>query len=142
VSPYQIWVRHNGCYIAFERLDHARRPAQAGSPHAIVVALCAGEPAPGTAAALGVSIHYYYRERHAICTRVSRALMQPVPDRAGAFKMLDPLRLLFARAEMLLGQGFAGKAVSMLAEARSGMPEGAARSAVRLELARALIRAR
>jgi len=104
---------------------------------AIVHALCAGESAADTAARVGVSIHHYYRERHIICTRVSRALLQATPERE--IEVGDTLGLLLTRAAVLQDQGFARKAVSVLEEASSCVVEGDAKSTVRLELARALI---
>jgi tetratricopeptide (TPR) repeat protein len=113
--------------------EHVRRQ------HAIVVALCGGEHAEDTAARLGLSRRHYYRERHIICMRVARALFETNPKRAIGFEVGDRLRLLFARAAVLLDQGLARKAMSLLEEARSGLPEGTVRSAVRLELARVMI---
>jgi tetratricopeptide (TPR) repeat protein len=107
--------------------------------YAIIAALCAGAPALETAARLGVSIPHYYRERHVICTRVSRALMELTPKPEVRSAGDDCLRLLFARTNALLDQGFARKAMITLQEAYSGMPEGMARSVVRSELARATV---
>jgi tetratricopeptide (TPR) repeat protein len=112
---------------------------RADRQYAIVVGLCDGEAAADTAARLGLSRRQYYRERRTICLRVSRALVQPSPGRATRFEMSDPLRLLLARAEALLDQGFARRAVGLLDEARASLPEGVARSAVQLRLADALL---
>ena len=70
---------------------------------------------------------------------MSRALAQVGSGRATRFEVGDPLRLLLARAEALLDQGFARRAVDLLGAARAGLPEGIARSAVQLRLADALI---
>jgi tetratricopeptide (TPR) repeat protein len=110
--------------------------ARARRQHAIVAALCAGESPLETAARLGVSMAHYYRERHVVCTGVSRALMEPALKCATRFDVGDRLKLLFARTAALLDQGFAHKAVSLLEEARASAPEGAASSALRLEIAR------
>ena len=59
-----------------------------------------------TAARLRLSRRQYYRERRIICIRVSRALAQVGSVRATRFEIGDPLRLLMARAEALLDQGF------------------------------------
>ncbi len=107
--------------------------------HAIVTALCAGEAVPRTLARLGLSRRHYYRERRVICMRVSRALIQTTPGPATHFEVSDPLRLLLARAEALLDQGFARRAVGLLGKARSDLPDGIARSAVQLRLADAMI---
>lgn len=120
-------------YAAAGSKLHARRQ------YAIVVALCAGEAAANTAARLGLSRRQYYRERRVICTRVSRALVQVTADQTARFEVSDPLRLLLARAEALLDQGFARRAVELVGKARSGLPEGVARSAMQLSLADALI---
>jgi tetratricopeptide (TPR) repeat protein len=106
--------------------------------YAIVAALCAGESPIETAARLGVSMPHYYRERHVICTGVSRALMEPTLKCATRFDVGDRLRLLFARTAALLDQGFAHKAISLLEEARATAPEGPASSALRLEIARVM----
>jgi tetratricopeptide (TPR) repeat protein len=107
--------------------------------YAIVAALCAGESAAKTATRLQLSRRQYYRERRIVCIRVSRALAQVDSGRATRFEVGDPLRLLLARGEALLDQGFARRAVDLLGAARSGLPEGIARSAVQLRLADALI---
>jgi tetratricopeptide (TPR) repeat protein len=112
--------------------------ARARRRYAIVAALCAGESPLETAARLRVSMPHYYRERHVICTGVSRALMEPTLKCATRFDVGDRLRLLFARTAVLLDQGFAHKAISLLEEARASAPEGATSSALRLEIARVM----
>jgi len=107
--------------------------------YAIVVALCAGETAADTAAQLGLSRRQYYRERRGICLRVSRALVAVVSPRVTRFEIGDQQQLLLARADALLDQGFAGRAVHLLGKARAALPPGAARLAVQLRLAEALI---
>jgi tetratricopeptide (TPR) repeat protein len=121
--------------------DYAAAGSQmrAHRQYAIAVALCDGEAVANTAARLGLSRRQYYRERRIICLRISRALVQASPGRATRFEISDPLRLLLARAEALLDQGFAGRAVGLLDEARASLPEGIARSAVQLRLADALV---
>lgn len=107
--------------------------------YAIVVALCAGETAAYTAAQLGLSRRQYYRERRGICMRVSRALVAVAPTRVTRFEIGDQQQLLLARADALLDQGFARRAVHLLGKARAALPAGVARSAVQLRLAEALI---
>jgi hypothetical protein len=121
--------------------DHAAAGSKlrAHRQYAIVAALCAGEPAAVTATRLRLSRRQYYRERRIVCVRVSHALAQVGSGGAARSEVGDPLRLLLARAEALLDQGFARRAVDLLSAARAGLPEGGARSAVQLRLADALI---
>jgi tetratricopeptide (TPR) repeat protein len=121
--------------------DHAAAGSKlrAHRQYAIVAALCAGEPAAVTATRLRLSRRQYYRERRIVCIRVSHALAQVGSGGATRSEVGDPLRLLLARAEALLDQGFARRAVDLLSAARAGLPEGGARSAVQLRLADALI---
>ncbi len=121
--------------------DHAAASSEvrAHRQYAIVAALCSGEAVPHTAGRLGLSRRQYYRERRIICMRVSRALIEATPGRPTRFEVSDLLRLLLARADALLDQGFARRAVRLLGEARAGLPDGIARSAVQLRLADALI---
>ena len=117
-----------------------KEPAlQARRRHAIIVALCAGESVPDTIVRLGLSRRHYYRERHAISTDVSRAIMQTTPKAVTGVELGDPLRLLITRAEGLVDQGFANKAATLLEEAWSCAPEGGTKSALRFELAAALV---
>jgi tetratricopeptide (TPR) repeat protein len=117
-----------------------KEPAlQARRRHAIIVALCAGESVPDTIVRLGLSRRHYYRERHAISTDVSRAIMQTTPKAVTGVELGDPLRLLITRAEGLVDQGFANKAATLLEEAWSCAPEGNSKSALRFELAAALV---
>jgi len=120
--------------VVCAELAAAGAVGQARRRHAIVVGLCVGEPPERTAARLGLTTGHYYRERRLICTRVARALEQ---DKRSVRVGLDPMRLLFARAAVLLDQGCACRAVTLLEDARAAMPDGGARSAVRVELARA-----
>ena len=113
--------------------------ARADRQYAIVVALCAGEAAADTAARLGLSRRQYYRERRGICIRVSRALVAVAPSRVTRFEIGDPQQLLLARADALLDQGFARRAVHLLGKARAALPPGVAKLAVQLRLAEALI---
>jgi tetratricopeptide (TPR) repeat protein len=71
--------------------------------------------------------------------RVSRALVAAAPPRVTRFEIADHQQLLLARADALLDQGFAGRAVHLLGKARAALPAGAARLAVQLRLAEALI---
>ena len=64
--------------------------------------------------------------------------MEPTSKCATRFDGGDSLRLLFARTAGLLDQGFAHRAIGLLEEARANVPEGAASSAVRLEIARVM----
>jgi tetratricopeptide (TPR) repeat protein len=105
----------------------------------IVLALCAGEPAPKTAARLGVSIHHYYRERRSIGQAVSQALLEQASSQPRRFEITDPLRLLFARAATLRDQGLAGTSVTMLEIALSEATNDESRSVLRSELARSLM---
>ena len=117
-----------------------KEPAlQARRRHAIIVALCAGESVPDTIVRLGLSRRHYYRERHAISTDVSRAIMQTTPKAVTGVELGDPLRLLITRAEGLVDQGFANKAATLLEEAWSCAPDGGTKSALRFELAAALV---
>jgi len=144
---------HAGQDLAVLKEIHARilresaalcnKPKEPGSQerrrHAIIVALCAGESVSDTIVRLGLSRRHYYRERHAISTDVSRAIMQTTPMAATRVEVGDPLRLLITRAERLVDQGFANKAATLLEEAWSCAPEGDTKSALRFELAAALI---
>ena len=103
--------------------SEARFQARACRRNEIVVALCAGRTASETAARFGISIHHYYRERRAICTLIVRALIAEAEQRPKRFEISDPLRLLFARAEALRDQGFAGRAVGVLEDALSRLSD-------------------
>lgn len=106
----------------------------------IVAALCAGKNAQETAAALGMSRSHYYRERHAFCARIARALGRVSTVRNVNFVMLDdPLRLLFARAESLRDAGSSNEAVRILEDAYSRVTEEFARATVGLGLAVELV---
>jgi tetratricopeptide (TPR) repeat protein len=105
----------------------------------IVVALCEGERSQDTANRLGLSERHYYRERRAICNRVSRALLEEASKRNVRFEVTDALRFLLARTAALIDQGFPRKAASVLEDAYGEVLEGTAKSAVRSALARALL---
>jgi len=107
--------------------------------HAIIASICAGEPAPDTAARLGTSVHHYYRERHAICTLIARTLSEAARTPGTLAGVADPVRLLLTRATLLCDQGFAGRAIGILESALANLPEGTSKLAVRSELARAMI---
>jgi tetratricopeptide (TPR) repeat protein len=105
----------------------------------IVRALCAGEPPAKTAARLGISIHYYYRERRSIGNALSRALLEETLHRSKRFEIADPLRLLFTRAATLRDQGLAGMSVSILETALAESSDDESRAALRSELARSFM---
>jgi tetratricopeptide (TPR) repeat protein len=65
--------------------------------------------------------------------------MQTTPKAVTGVELGDPLRLLITRAEGLVDQGFANKAATLLEEAWSCAPEGNSKSALRFELAAALV---
>ena len=119
--------------------SEARFQARACRRNEIVVALCAGRTASETAARFGISIHHYYRERRAICTLIVRALIAEAEQRPKRFEISDPLRLLFARAEALRDQGFAGRAVGVLEDALSRLSDSPLKPLLHSELGRALI---
>lgn len=113
--------------------------ARAGREEQIVAALCAGERWQDTADRLGLSERQYYRERHAICERVSRRLTkEPSAVYAGA-ELNGALRFLLARSEALIDQGFPLKAARVLEETLTTLPEGSEKCAVHSAFARAVL---
>lgn len=105
----------------------------------IVAALCAGKSGDEAAATLHMSRSHYYRERHAICSRIAQAL-RLMPARDARFVVRDdPLRLLFARAEALRDAGSSNEAVRILEDAHAGMTDAFAKSFVGLGLAEELV---
>lgn len=112
---------------------------QARRRHAIVTAICSGEPALQTAGRLKLSRRQYYRERHAICTRAALAFVPRTTEPIPRIRLSDPQRLLFSRAASLSDQGLAQRAVTILDQAWAGIPLGNDRFAARLELADSLI---
>jgi hypothetical protein len=106
----------------------------------IVAALCAGETPGETARRLQISRSHYYRERHAICSRVAAALKRAAAtDGARAAVRDEQLRLLFSRAESLRDSGSSAEAVRLLEDAYSSVAEEFAKSAVGLALAEELV---
>jgi tetratricopeptide (TPR) repeat protein len=124
---------------------HARVMEEARAASArqqrIVGALCAGERADRTAAALGISRRHYYRERQEVCRSVALALARPEEPRRASAEVSDPLGLLLGRAAALSDQGFAQKGVGLLDRAWSGIAPGAPRALAQLALVDALIAA-
>lgn len=106
--------------------------------HAILAALCAGDPPSATAAQLGVSIHHYYRERRAIGTLVGRALSRERARGTPSFTVADCGELLLARAVLLRDQGLAGQAMRALKPALSERA-GCLAMLTRSEASRALL---
>jgi tetratricopeptide (TPR) repeat protein len=111
---------------------------QARRRHAIISAICSGEPPRATAGHLKISRRQYYRERQAICARVAAAFVPQTTNPAPQIKITEPQQLLFSRAAALTDQGLAQRAVTILDQAWSGIPLGNDRFAARLELANAL----
>jgi tetratricopeptide (TPR) repeat protein len=91
------------------------RETQALRRHAIIEGVCAGDRPEKTAAAIGVSVRQYYRDRKIICARVARHLAAPGASTFGELR--EPLQLLLRRASSLIDQGFALKAVTVLEDA-------------------------
>ena len=113
---------------------------QAHRRREIVVLLCAGETAGDSAKALQLSRSHYYRERHAICSRVARALANRTATHDARFVVRDDaLRLLFRRAESLRDGGCSNQAVRLLEHAYHNLAEELPKSAVALALAEELV---
>jgi tetratricopeptide (TPR) repeat protein len=107
---------------------------------AVVEALCKRENPAETARRLGISRSHYYRERHAICVGIARALKRAAPTKDPLIIVRDdPLRLLFKRAEVLRDAGFSHDAVGLLGEAYGCVDDELAKSAVGLGLAEELV---
>jgi len=113
--------------------------ARARREEQIVAALCGGEPWQRTANRLGLSERQYYRERHAICEKVSRRLMKEPSAVSDSLELNGALRFLLARSDALIDQGFPLKAACVLEDASATLPEGSAKCAVHSALARALL---
>jgi tetratricopeptide (TPR) repeat protein len=120
--------------------DGAAAGSEAGARRqlAIVTALCAGEKPALTMAGLKLSRRQYYRERRAICLRLSRALLRDGGDRFFRFEVTDALRLSLARAEALVDLGFAHRAADLLENMRPSVSD-VERVAVELRLANTFI---
>ena len=123
-----------------DELESKGRTLQAQRRREIVAALCAGKTVANTASSLRISRSHYYRERHAICSRIARTLAQSTATDYARFVVRDDsLRLLFARAESLRDAGFSKEAVRILEAAYPGVADGPAKSAVGLSLAEELV---
>jgi hypothetical protein len=106
----------------------------------IVAALCAGEAPAKTAARLRVSRSHYYRERHAVCVGIARALNGAATTQPSRVVMSDdPLRLLFKRAETLRDAGFSRAAVDVLESAYGAVAGASPKATVGLALAEELV---
>jgi tetratricopeptide (TPR) repeat protein len=114
--------------------------ARARREEQIVAALCGGERWQDTANRLGLSERQYYRERRAICERVSHRLVKE-PSASTSLEPNGALRFLLARSDALIDQGFPLKAACVLEDASASLPEGSAKCAVHSALARALLSA-
>lgn len=92
--------------VAAGRMDSAHRSSE------IIAGLCEGRSAASIAAALGISLPQYYRDRRAICMRVGRVVwastrrLKPLST-----AMCDLLLFEQRRLTALVNQGFARKAI-------------------------------
>lgn len=117
----------------------ASREVEARRGRDIISGICSEESVSKTAQRLNLSRRQYYRDRHAICTRVAERLKPAVKDSAPTVQVNDAQQLLLSRAASFCDQGLGQKAVSTLDLAWAGIPPGDARVAARLQLADALI---
>ena len=105
----------------------------------IVEAICSGERPAHTAAKLGLSSRQYYRDRHDICTTVARLFTTLRPIRWGRVEIRESTQLVLRQAALLVEQGFAAKASTLLENAIAQMQSPSAKTLARLSLVKALL---
>ena len=105
----------------------------------IIEGICFGEAPTAVARKLSLSLRQYYRARQDACLRIARLLLKNVANTSSFQDNGDLQDLLFRRARLLIDQGFADQAVSLLRDELQGAQSAAHRQAICFHLSRCLV---